>query len=180
MKTYTKREGDSYVLDKEKIITLEDTGRGILTKLGSLEEEERRLGVDLLTREKALQYGCWYKSKSRGIIFCPLVRLVGSGKVLELRQSKLLRTPTLLAKTCDYGSTWSLKREDLGRTYIIVIMSENPECNQEKGPFTTIDKARKAALKWKGKYDYYGFRYEYAYILTEGKEETVEIVELNI
>ena len=39
----------------------------------------------------------------------------------------------------------------------ICVMSINPECNKIRGPFNTIEKARKAALKWKGKEDHYGF-----------------------
>lgn len=72
---------------------------------------EQDLGIDLVTREKALQNGAWYKSHSRGIVFCPFVRVVGKGKALELKEHQ--RTPTLCAKTCDYGKTWALTKEQL-------------------------------------------------------------------
>ncbi len=72
---------------------------------------EEELGVNLVVREKALQNGAWYKSHSRGIVFCPFVRIVGKGKALELKEGQ--RTATLCAKTCDYGKTWALTKEEL-------------------------------------------------------------------
>lgn len=72
---------------------------------------EEGLGVELLIREKALQNGAWYKSNSRGIVFCPFVRIVGKGKALELKEEQ--RSPVLCAKTCDCGKTWALTREEL-------------------------------------------------------------------
>lgn len=80
-------------------------------KLGSLEDIEDELGVGLAIREKALQNGAWYKSNSRGIVFCPFVRIVGKGKALELKEGR--RTPTLCARTCDYGKTWALTEGEL-------------------------------------------------------------------
>ena len=78
---------------------------------GQLEDIEEELGIDLITREKALQNGAWYKSHSRGIVFCPFVRIVGKGKALELKEGQ--RTATLCANPCDYGKTWALTREEL-------------------------------------------------------------------
>ena len=62
--------------------------------------------------------------------------------------------------------------------YRIIIMSMNPECNKNRGSYTTIEKAREAALKWKGKYDYYDFPYERVEIVEEGSYKTVEVVNL--
>ena len=80
-------------------------------KLSQLEDIEEEIGIDLVTREKALQNGAWYKSHSRGIVFCSFVRVVGKGKALELKENQ--RTSTLCAKTCDYGKTWALTKEEL-------------------------------------------------------------------
>lgn len=80
-------------------------------KLGQLEDIEEQSGIDLIVREKALQNGAWYKSHSRGIVFCPFVRIVGKGRALELKEGQ--RTPTLCAKTCEYGLTWALAKEEL-------------------------------------------------------------------
>ena len=80
-------------------------------KLGLLEDIEDGLGVELAIREKALQKGAWYRSNSRGVVFCPFVRIVGKGRALELKEGR--RTPTLCAKTCDYGKTWALTEGEL-------------------------------------------------------------------
>ena len=44
-----------------------------------------------------------------------------------------------------------VKDQSLQR-FNICIMSVNSECNKEHGPFNTIEEARAAALKWKGKH----------------------------
>ena len=61
----------------------------------------------------------------------------------------------------------------------ICVMSINPECNKIRGPYNTIEEARAAALKWKGKEDRYGFDYLWVDIDNLKTGETVEEINLD-
>lgn len=99
VKLYSPFEQENEIIEKE------------LKEYEQYKTIEEDLSIDLLAREKALQNGAWYKSHSRGIVFCPFVRVVGKGKALELKEGQ--RTPTLCAKTYDYGKSWALTKEEL-------------------------------------------------------------------
>ena len=70
-----------------------------------------------------------------------------------------------------------VKDQSLQR-FNICIMSVNSECNKERGPFDTIEEARRAALKWKGKKDKFLFDYTWAEIYADNKPAPIERITL--
>ena len=60
--------------------------------------------------------------------------------------------------------------------YDLIIMSANPECNKYRGPFSTLEEARKKAKSWDGKVDRYLFDYEIVEIRDRTTRKIVETI----
>lgn len=93
--------------------------KGLLDKLGQIEDIEEELGVDLVTLFKALKGGAWFKlegfkgiRKQDEIMF---IKAVSIGPLLQLcgRYEYDGKHRYVCDLSSQYGKTWALTKEEL-------------------------------------------------------------------
>lgn len=98
-------------LEKNKVLMTDADYKEL--KLGKLENIEEELGIELITLFKALKNGIYRKDDNGKIYYFDL-----KGSVLDFNEKMIVDNPiddiygeTFLLK--DYGTTWSLVKEEL-------------------------------------------------------------------
>ena len=111
MERLTKKTTRDEIYDCDYVSKVEE--KGLLDKLGPIEDLEEELGVDVVTFLKALKGGAYYKHPAYGPIPFEVEAFAdGKGKK-KIMLGFARRLTSIAVPTDSYGVKWALTREEL-------------------------------------------------------------------